>query len=224
MRHLGLIISFLFISTVITAQSYNGSGNYNRLGFQGKMALLSIDTQNFNLKGETGYLVGLTTRGSLYNNLGIVYGIDFLSTTVNIQTRPNGELQEEDTRFNIRGAQLNVLLSLNIIKKHLAIDVGPALLVNGKMKVAKNVQKNNIVPGYTELTAEDVEEISRVNGFGIIGLTGGFEHVRLTLQYQYGLSNFFNNLNEQRLQDEDNNVRGFKGTASIISGGIVFYL
>lgn len=224
MKYYILFISILCVSVSLSAQSYSGSGNYNRIGLQGKLALIDIDTQDFDLKGDTGYLGGLTTRGRLYNDFGIVYGIDFMSTTVNIQTRPLGEFQEEDTRFDIIGAQLNLLLSYNIIEKHLAIDFGPALLVNGKMKAEKDGQKDNIVSGYTALRAEDIQEISRINGFGIIALTGGFEHVRLTLQYQYGFTNIFSNLNQQGLLDVDNEARNFKGTPSIIAAGIVFYL
>ena len=115
------------------------------------------------------------------------------------------------------------MLSYNLIANHLAVDLGPALLINSKMKLDNSRQNTNIVSGYNTLTASDIQEISRVNGFGIIGLTGGFEHVRLTLQYQYGFTNILNNLNEQNLVIDDNE-RDFKGNASIIAAGVVFYL
>ncbi len=224
MKYFSLIICLFFAGASLTAQGYYGDGNYNRAGLQGKIGLIDISTTDFELEGETSFLGGLTTRGRLYNDFGIVYGLDFLSSTVNIQTRPLGEIQEEDTRFDMIGIQLHLLASYNIIEKHLALDFGPALQVNGKMKVQQNGQKTNIVTGYTALTAEDIQEISRINGLLILGVTGGFEHVRLMVQYQYGFTNLFANLNDQGLLDVDNAARNFKGTQSMIMGGIVFYL
>ncbi|AWH73747.1 hypothetical protein DCS32_06130 [Dokdonia sp. Dokd-P16] len=223
MKYLLLFALLLITSTTIFAQSYRGSGNYNRIGLQGKVAFMDIDTKNFDVQGEAGFLAGFTTRGNVYNNWGMVYGIDLLSTAVTVQTTSLDQLTSEDTQYNIIGAQLNLLLSYNLIANHLAVDIGPALLINSKMKLDNSSQSTNIVSGYTTLTASDIQEISRVNGFGIIGLTGGFEHVRLMLQYQYGFTNILNNLNEQNLVI-DNNARDFKGNASLITAGVVFYL
>lgn len=223
MKYLLLIAWLLVTSTTIYGQSYRNAGNYNRIGLQGKVALMDIDTKNFDVQGDTGFLAGFTTRGNVYNNWGMVYGIDLLSTAVTVQTSALDQLTSEDTQYNIIGAQLNLLLSYNLIANHLAVDLGPALLINSKMKLDNSRQNTNIVSGYNTLTASDIQEISRVNGFGIIGLTGGFEHVRLTLQYQYGFTNILNNLNEQNLVIDDNE-RDFKGNASIIAAGVVFYL
>jgi len=223
MKYYISLICLLVVSFTSSAQSYRNSGNYNRIGLQGKVALMDIETKNFDIQGDTGFLAGFTTRGNVYNNWGVVYGIDLLSTAVTVQTSALDQLTSEDTQYNIIGAQLNLLLSYNLIANHLAVDLGPALLINSKMKLDNSRQSTNIVSGYTTVTASDIQEISRVNGFGIIGLTGGFEHVRLTLQYQYGFTNILNNLNDQNLVI-DNNARDFKGNASIIAAGVVFYL
>ena len=215
---------FVCIGTTSFAQSYSGSGNYNRIGLQGQIASFNIDTSDFNVQSETGFLGGFTTRGRLRNNFGMVYGLDFLSSSVNIQTREVGSTQTEDTEFSTIGAKLNIFLSYNLIDKHLAIDVGPALLINGKLEVKESSQEGNIVSGYTSLTAGDLEEISRINPFGVIGITGGFEHVGFTVQYHYGFTNILNNLNDQNLSEIDAQASDFSGNASIISGGIVFYL
>lgn len=204
--------------------SYNQNGRYNRLGLQGKYAALTLDSDNLEVEGGNGFLGGFTTRGRLYNNWGVVYGIDFLSINAEIGTSgPNG-LQDEQTRFNLLGAQLNLLASYNLIGQNLAIDIGPALLVNGNLSLDDRSQGSNIVNGYTTLTAEEVQEVSRINPFGVIALTGGWESVRFTLQYQYGLTNFFGNLNDQDFTDPLASGTDFDATVSILSGGIVFYL
>ena len=91
------------------------------------------------------------------------------------------------------------------------------------MEVKNNNQENNIVSGYTSLTAGDLEEISQINPFGVIGITGGFEDIRFTVQYHYGFTNILNNLNDENLSEIDSIASDFNGNASIISGGIVFY-
>lgn len=201
-----------------------GSGNYNRIGLQGRYALLDIVTSDFEAAGDTGFMAGLTTRGRLYNNFGMVYGIDFVSLSTNVQGRALGNASFEDMQYNIIGAQLNLLLSYNILEQNLAIEAGPALLVNSKMTLKNVGQEDNIVKGYASLKATDIEEISRINPFVVVALTGGFERIRFSIQYQYGFTNILGNLNSQDLQDVDRTVPEFKGTSSIISGGIVLYL
>lgn len=220
-----IIIYLCILIPVLTySQNYARDGNYNRAGIQGKLGVININTDNFELEGESAFLAGLTTRGRLYNNFGLLYGIDLLHSSLNIKGRPLGEVQQEDIRYTIIGAQVHILGTYNIIQDRLAIDFGPALLVNGNMKLDQNGQRDNIINGYQSLTAEDIQQISKVNTFGIIGITGGFTHIRLTAQYQVGLGKFFRNLDSQNLLTVDPNARGFKGTASMFTAGIMFLL
>lgn len=205
-------------------QSYFKNGKYNRLGLQGRYASLSLSSPNIEVKGGNGFIGGLTTRGRLYNNWGMVYGIDFLSVSSEVGTSGTSSLQDQQTSYTLIGAQLNLLASYNLIGQNLAIDLGPALLVNGKMALDNNMQETNIVNGYTTLTAADLQEVSRINPFVVIGLTGGWENVRFMVQYQYGLTNFFGNLNDQDFTDPTAQTTDFEATMSLISGGVVFYL
>lgn len=219
-----LLSCCLAIFTTTYGQSYVKSGSYNRIGLQGKYAVLSLSSSAIEVEGDSGFLGGFTTRGRLYNNWGVVYGIDFLSINAEVGTSGPSGLQDQQTKYTISGAQLNVLASYNLIGQNLAIDFGPALLVNGKMSLQDRGQESNIVNGYTTLTAEEIQEISRINPFAVIGITGGWESVRFMVQYQYGLTNFFGNYNDQDFTDPLAQETDFTATASIISGGIVFYL
>ena len=201
-----------------------GSGNYNRIGIQARYAVLDIETSDFEIAGDTGFMAGLTTRGRLYNNFGMIYGIDFVSLSTNVQGRALGNVSFEDMQYTVIGAQLNLLLSYNILEQNLAIEAGPALMVNSKMTLKNQGQEDNIVKGYASLKATDIEEISRINPFVVVALTGGFERIRFSVQYQYGFTNILGNLNSQDLQDIDRTVPDFNGSSSIISGGIVLYL
>lgn len=206
------------------SQSYLKNGKYNRLGLQGKYAVLEVSSSNVMIEGGSGFLGGLTTRGRLYNNWGMVYGIDFLNIDAEVASSGTGGLQDENTIYTLIGAQLNLLASYGIIGQNLSFEIGPALLVNGKMALKDRGQETNIVNGYTTLTAGELQEVSRINPFAVVGLTGGWENVRFSVQYQYGLTNFFGNLNDQDFTDPMASATDFKATTSVISGGIVFYL
>lgn len=218
-----LAIAIFSFSLAAASQSYLKNGKYNRIGLQGKYALLTIDSDQVPITGEEGFQGGLSTRGRLYNNWGVVYGIDFLSTRAQVATT-GASLQERVTAFRVQGAQLNLLASYHILGQNLSFEIGPALLINGRMALENRSDENNIVAGFSSLTAGQLQEVSRVNFFGVIGITGGFENFRLTLQYQYGITNFFGNYNNQDFIDPAASTTDFRGTASIISGGIVFYL
>jgi hypothetical protein len=220
-----LFIFIFFVSmTTVLGQSYRNTGSYNRIGVQARLLFSSLETSDFEVDGKEGFQGGFTTRGRVYNNWGLVYGIDFVSANFSVQGAGASQAIENQIDYGIIGAQLNILLSYNIIGQNLAIDFGPALLVNGKMKLKDNAQEDTRIAGYTTLTGSDLEEISMINPFAIVGFTGGFENVRLSVQYQYGLTNILNGLNKQELDLIDPEARNFKGTASFISAGVVFYL
>jgi len=220
------VFIFIFFAGIISvfAQSYRNSGNYNRIGLQAKVMFGSIETSDFNIEGKDGFQGGFTTRGRFYNNWGVVYGIDFLSANVSVQGTGAGQAIDNQIDYNFIGAQLNFFFSYNIIEQNLAIDFGPALLVNSKMNLKDDSQSNTRIAGFSSLTGEDLQEISKINPFAVIGVTGGFENVRLSVLYQYGITNILNGLNQQDLDLIDTEARNFKGRASFISVGIIFYL
>lgn len=219
-----LSICCFFVFSATQGQSYLKNGKYNRLGIQGRYAVMDVSTSNISIEGGNGFQAGLTTRGRLYNNWGIIYGIDFLSINAEVATSGPSGLQDEATTYTLIGAQLNLLASYNLIGQNLSIEAGPALLVNGKMALSDRSQESNIVNGYATLTAGELQEVSRINPFAVVALTGGWESVRLSVQYQYGLTNFFGNYTNQDFTDPEAATTDFKATTAIISGGIVFYL
>ena len=141
-----------------------------------------------------------------------------------VETESTGNIQSNQARYNLIGAQVNLLFSYGLLGQNLSIDIGPALLVNGKMKLDDPNDASNIVSGFTTLRAEELEEVSRINPFAVIALTGGFESVRFTIQYQYGFTNFLGNYNDQNFTDVQAATTNFKANTSLLSGGVVFYL
>ena len=73
--------------------------------------------------------------------------------------------------------------------------------------------------GYDTLKATDIENISPVNFLVAGGITGGLESFRASVQYQYGITNMLNKLNDQDLEYSD-----FKGNSSTIIIALLIYI
>lgn len=210
----------IFCSISINAQRKDYSSN--RIGFQGQYARLDLYTSNFETVQESGFLVGLSKRSAFYNNFDLIFGIDFMQTSIAINAKRGTTIEE--VGYTWSGAQVKLLLSYLIADDHLSIEAGPVLQVNGKMELDDAAQSDFIVKGYTGLQTEDLQEWSRVNGSVMVGLSTGLTHVRLTANYQYSVTNALNKLNDQELELKDPAATNFKGNLGFITAGIVLYL
>ena len=75
-----------------------------------------------------------------------------------------------------------------------------------------------MVDGYETLTAGEIQDISKVNFHLAGGITGGLEQFRVSAQYQYGVTNSLNKLNDNNLENSD-----FDGHSSLITFSATFY-
>lgn len=222
LRHLVVVTIMVFV-TISTLAQRNYQGAYNRIGLQGGVSIFNINTGNFAASSSEGYTAGFSTRGAFYNNFDLIYGLNFYGLNVNIQARETAASEAEDVNFSVFGMQLNLFVSYNIIGQYLTIEAGPALQLNSKL-TPEEEHKNYIIEGYNALRAEDLENVTRINVNGAVGITSGFESLRLWANYQYGINNFLNGLNDEGLEQRDPNIEGFKGNISLINVGVVFYL
>lgn len=219
MRLTKLILTVIFLLTFkqITAQrNYEG---YNFLGIQGGISFFNIQTKDFVTEQRQGLTAGFTTRGAFRNNFDLIYGLSFQSASVGVEGRNLLSSEPQNIGYTIQGVQLNFLGSYNIIVKHLSLEFGPILGINGKMKLDNNKFENYILTGYKTLTAKEIQDISKFNVLLAGGFTTGFEHFRLSAQYQYGLTNMLGALNEKDL--ENNNFKGYSTT--IILAGVIYF-
>lgn len=205
-----VILAGTVCSTILAQRNYD---EYNRLGFQGGVSLFDINTSNFVTEQQTGFAAGFTTRGSFRNNFDLIYGLTFLNTKVGILGAPvaASNVQKQFITYTMPNVQINLLGSYNIVKHHFSIEFGPILNVNGDMKVDSERLENYILDGYTTLRAQDIEDISPINFHLMGGASVGVESVRLSAQYQYGVTNMLSKLGDQDIEGED-----FKGNSSTI--------
>lgn len=212
-------LAFLFFVHSHAQRNYD---SYNRLGLQGGYTLFDITTSDFMTKSGSGLMAGFTTRGSFRNQFDLVYGISFYNSNIQIQgtnlgSTP-GNYRREWMNYTIQAAQINFLGSFNIIRHHFSLEFGPVLNVNGKMKLESDQYQGFKVEGSPTFLAEDLENISKVNFRVMGGLTAGLENFRLSAQYQYGVTNMLQNLNDLGKGKDD-----FEGRSSTIVIAAVLY-
>lgn len=209
-------LTLFFIQNSFSQRNFD---HYNRLGLTGGFSLFDINTSDLNTKQGSGFTAGFTTRGAFRNNFDLIYGLDFYSNTVEIFGRnANNSFETQYIDYKLQGVQIKFLGSYNIIRHHLSLEFGPILNVSGKLKVNSSQFEEYILDGYDALKATDIEGVSPVNFHVMGGITGGLESFRVSVKYQYGVTNMFNGLNDDELEKDN-----FKGNSSTIIFALVVY-
>lgn len=213
MKKIFLTTVLVFISVVATAQyKYRDS---NRIGIIFGVNHFTLNTSNFDAKPSTGWNAGLSMRGNFYNDWDMVYAMQFSENNFTVATR-NLFLANEDVNYKLASAQISLMLSYKIVENHLSLEFGPVVQVNGKLNIDKE-NENNIISG-TTLLAKDITDITKFNFYPAVGITAGVKHLRVNVQYQYGVNNILGNLNKQDFGPN------FKGNAGILSANLLIYL
>lgn len=214
-----ILVTTLLFSLAISAQYGRRDGN--RIGISGGVTQTSLMTSTFNAKPELGFAGGFSVRGNYYNNFSMTYGIQFFQNKFSVETI-TPLAQNEEVTYTYSGAQIRLILSYNLIENHLAIDLGPVVQINDKLKINSGDALNSI-PG-TLLVASDIVDVTKINGNLYAGISGGSRRVKVVLSYQYGLNNFLNKLNKNdELQLKSGNTN-FKGHLGILSGQLLISL
>ena len=214
MKKIVFIAVLGFASLISNAQMrYRDS---NRIGITVGVNQFDLATNNFATNPEIGWNLGLSIRGNFYNDFDMVYAMQFSENKFSVPTL-NAALQKEDVSFKLPSAQISLLLSYKIVENHLSIEAGPMIQINDKFSIDEDANKTNSIVN-TALQAQDILKISRFNFYPTVGITAGVRHVRLNVQYQYGVTNILGKLNENNI------AQNFKGHAGILSGNIIFYL
>ena len=213
------LLFLLFTSININAQYKRDS--YNRLGIQAGVTYGSLNTKNFATTDKVSYMAGLTTRANFYNNLIIIYGVNFFefNTGMSVIDAASSKLEEID--FKASGVQLNLFLGQKLLGEHLSIEGGPILQINSKLKTEDQYQ-DHLMQGYN-IQASDLEDITKVNLNIAAMISAGFRDVKFWLQYQYGITNSFGNLDEEIIKNKDSRITHLNAHLGLAAAGVVFY-
>lgn len=199
-------------------------GAYNRLGLKGGVNYFNIQTENLPVTGAVSWTAGFTTRSSFQNNFQFIYGLNFydLNSTVTGREEMDYSTPSEEIDFKMIAVQANFFLSYKILGHFLSLEGGPVVQVNSKFEPAQN-RELYYIDSYN-IQAMDLEKVSPFNFNVAVGVSGGFEKFKFWAQYQYGLNNILNGLNDEGLGGIDSSATNFHGNISLISGGIIVFL
>jgi hypothetical protein len=220
LQTLSLIFILLITYNLQAQRSYHDS--YNRLGIQVGATYGGIKSDDFNLSPKASYTAGLTTRASVYNDFLMIYGVNFYEFNTGMSGFMETASINDEIDFKAIGVQINLFAGHKIIGEHLSIEAGPILQINSKWTTEQQYEDYHL-KGST-IQAKDLEDISKVNLNVAANISGGGKNVKLWLQYQYGITNTFKNLNNGELQKKDPRYTGLKGNLGLATAGIVVYL
>lgn len=207
-KRLNLLVAFILLFVTSTLAQRPSYKIKNMIGIHGGITEFNINTDNFITEKQNGWAFGLTGIVNVEHKwFDFSYGLQFSENSVNISGRMTNDVQENELlEFKLSAVQLAALLHAKIISQNLTLDFGPIIQANGKLEVKDESQENFYINGYDNLQAHDIEDISKFNINGAVGVTAGFKHFRLRAQYQYGLTNMLNKLND--LEIEGNKFKG----------------
>ncbi|MDB4401931.1 PorT family protein [Algibacter sp.] len=218
---------FLLVALMLcfVTKSFSQKGNFrisNGIGIIGGITQFDIDTDNFNTKSSNGFMGGLMATVDIplrwYN---VSFGMQLSENAIEISGRPDlVSTQEAFVEYKMFAAQVAMLLHVKVIPNHFTIDFGPMLQYNGRLEFKDKNQEGYYINNYTNLSAQDITNISQFNFNGALGASLGIKNFKLKAQYVYGLTNILKKLEGQDIDTVGGDSR-FKGNQTMLVLGAV---
>lgn len=221
-----LVVFMISFVTLSQAQS-RPRGNVriqNGIGIMGAATQFDIITDNFETKAGNSWLLGASATVDIPHKwYNVSYSIQLSESKIEIAARPQAAsvLAEEYVEYKMFAAQIALMAHIKIVSSYLTLDLGPMLQYNDKLQMSDKNQENFILNGYDTLLASEISDISRFNVNGTVGLTAGYEFIKLRAQYIYGFTNILNKLNDKNLDTTGTAESKFKGNQSMWLFGIM---
>ena len=218
---------FLLVALMLcfVTKSFSQKGNFrisNGIGITGGITQFDIDTDNFNTKSSNGFIGGLMAAVDIplrwYN---VSFSMQLSENAIEISGRPDLiSTQEAFVEYKMFAAQVAMLLHVKVIPNHFSIDFGPMLQYNGRLEFKDKNQEGYYINNYTNLSAQDITNISQFNFNGALGASLGIKNFKLKAQYVYGLTNILKKLEGQDIDTVGGDSR-FKGNQTMLVLGAV---
>ncbi|CAM4181113.1 MULTISPECIES: PorT family protein [Flavobacterium] len=217
------VICLFSLFLAFSANAQYGNRDSNRIGISGGLTQMSVFSDQFNAKPESGWTGGFSLRGNYYNDWQMAFGMNF--TESNFSLAPL--FGTKDINYKLSAVQIFLTGSYMIIENHLTFEIGPVLQINGKLAIDKEDESTILKDSpsiINPLLAKDIVDVTKINGNLYAGVTAGIKNLRLHVSYQYGVNNFMNNLNKSDDLKLLNGDKKFKANYGILSGMITVYL
>ncbi len=209
-KQLNLLVAILLLFVTNTFAQRPNYDIKNFIGLHGGITQFDIITDNFTTEKQNGFIAGLTGIVNVPHKwYDVSYGIQFSQNNLNILGGVTDVDGDESLEYKLSAVQLALFMHAKILRQNLTIDFGPVIQANGFLELKDKAQEEYFVNGFDDLNAIDLRDISKFNINGAIGATAGFNNFRVRAQYQYGLTNMLNKLNDLEIGDTE-----FKGNQS----------
>ncbi|MGV6831786.1 MAG: hypothetical protein ACWA5P_09560 [bacterium] len=217
-----LLVAFtLGFVTIIHAQpkSYDIK---NGFGIGGGLTIFDIQTDNFETKAGSGWMVQASATADLPHKwYNISYNIQLAQNKLELMARENvTDQMDVPVAYDVFTAQLGLVMHIKLIGSLLTLDAGPQLQYNGNLELSSQNQETFVLNGYNTLQAGEIKVLSKFNVNGMVGATAGFGPIKLKAQYMYGLLNTLDALNDQNLSEQP--ASDFEGNMSMLAFSVLF--
>ncbi|GAA4967757.1 hypothetical protein [Algibacter aquimarinus] len=219
------LILLVAISLTFVTKSFSQKGNYritNTIGVTGGVTQFDIVTDNFTTKSSNGFIGGLSAIVEIpVRWYDVSFGMQLSESNIEILGRPTLiSTQEEFIEYKMFAAQVAMLMHIKVAPSYFTIDIGPMLQYNGKLEFKDSSQDEYFINNYTNLSAEDITNISQFNLNGAIGASLGVRNFKLKAQYIYGFTNILKKLENEGIDATGGDSR-FKGNQTMLVLGAV---
>ena len=213
-----LVVLMLLFVTLSNAQRYRIQ---NGIGIYGGITQFDFNTDDFVTKSNNGWQAGLAATVDLPHKwYNISYNIQLSENKVDFSAASTSGGANEFVEHKLFTAQIALLGQLKLIGNYLTIDIGPMVQYNSELDINDDSKENYVLEGFTDVTLDDIKEISRINVNGAVGVSGGFDNFKVRAQYIYGFLNSFNNINSSN--QSSGNSTDFKGNQNMLVFSAMF--
>lgn len=205
------LLVFTFICTLTQVHAQRFSSKVNRLGIGADATFLKLESSAVNTQTKIGYTGYLETRGEFSRSFDVLYAVGIFSHAIQVEEFTSKDLIEA----SMLGAEVKFMFAFRpFSNEYLTLEAGPALMLNGEFDF-DDIDKSKVVGTEVPVTIEEFQKTNMVNLNGVIGLSAGTNHIRLTAHYHHA---FFD-----ALDGVDSLGNELNGDISYLSAGIRFY-
>ena len=188
--------------------SYN-----NRLGLGGDATFFNITSDDVDVTQGTGWSANFETRGDFRDDFDLIYSLGVFNHNFSV----NENVTNDKIDMSTLGVEIKFLLAWKIAQSdYFSIEAGPALQLNGELKIDNEDRYgDSFIGGSNAVALIEFQNTMPVNLNGVIGFSGGVRNFRVTAHYHYSL---VDSLTGTNLIGED-----IDGNFSFLSVGARFY-
>jgi hypothetical protein len=194
---------------VILKKSYN-----SRVGLGGRVTYFTISSSDVNVAQQAGWSANFETRGQFRDDFDLIYSIGIFSHHFAV----NENVTNDQIDMSVVGVEIKFLLAWKIAQSdHFSMEIGPALQLNGELKIGDEDQyQESFTGGLNPVALKQFQNTMPLNLNGVVGFSGGVRNFRVSVHYHYS---FLDALTGTNLAGKNIN-----GHFSFVSLGAMVYL